>query len=121
MTTVTRDQFLAATQPTTERVAVPEIGEDAEIIIAEMNAVDKEAYEDLIFDTKGQLVKGKSLRAVLVSMTAENEDGSLMFDGEDDVEELGKRAGSAIARLYAVALRINKMRPQDLRDTAKNS
>ncbi len=120
MTTVTRDQFLAATAPTTERVAVPEIGDDAEIIIAEMSAIAKERYEDLIFDKQGKLVADKSLRAILVAMTAVDDDGEPLFT-KADVDELGKRAGGVVARLYAVALRINKMRPQDLRDTAKNS
>lgn len=120
MPTVTRDEFLAATEPTVERVAVPEIGDEAEIIIAEMSALAKERYEDLIFDKQGQLVADKSLRAILVAMTAVDEDGEPLFTKED-VDTLGKRAGNVVARLYGVALRINRMRPQDMRDTAKNS
>lgn len=120
MTLMNRDQFLAATEPKTERVSVPEIGDDAEVLIAEMSALAKEHYESLIFDKDGHLVSDKSLRAILVAMTAVDEEGSPLFT-RDDVEALGQRSGAVLGRLYGVALRLNKMRPQDIKETAKNS
>lgn len=119
MTLLTRDQILAA-ELQTERVAVPEWGADAEVIVSEMMGTARERYESLIFDKHGKLVSDKSLRACLMACTVVDEAGELLFSVED-VHALGKKHAVVLHRIYDTALRLNGMGPGATKRAAKNS
>lgn len=114
---LTREEILAAADRPTEVVQVPEWGGD--VIVSTMSGEARDSWEQsLLHEGKGK-VNLKNVRARLVSRTAVDEHGQLLFSLED-VEALGAKSAAALDRCAKVAQRLNKLTEEEL-ETAKGN
>lgn len=100
-----------------EIVHVPEWGCD--VIVSTMSGQQRDAFE-LSLPTGGDLKhRMQNIRARIVAACCVNEDGSPLFT-LDQVEQLGRKSGSALKRLSTAAERLNKITDQDKEGLGKN-
>lgn len=117
---LTKEQILAAPDLKTERVPVPEWGGD--VIVSEMTAEAKDAYELGIFEGEGasRKIKNDNMRARTLSFALVDENGERMFT-EEEVVKLGKKNGKVISRLFDIANRLNAMNEEAIEAAKKPS
>ena len=115
MAMLTRETILSAEDFKTEVVSVPEWGGD--VLVGTMTGAGRDNFEAQTLDKK---TGRKNMRAKLAAATIYDESGELMFT-EKDIEELGKKSGAALERVFDVALRINRIGQKDVEELAKNS
>lgn len=103
---LTKEQILAAPDLKRETVTVLEWGGD--VIVSEMTAADKDAYELGLFDGEGanRTLKRDNMRARTLSFCLVDENGDRMFT-EEEVVKLGKKNGKVVSRLFDIANRLN--------------
>jgi hypothetical protein len=119
--TLTKDQILESSDLTTEAVAVSEWGGD--VLVRTMTGTDRDAFEDSLFSigADGKATRDVSNLAVkLLAMTIVDDAGNRLF-GPADIAMLGRKSAAAIARVYAVASRLNGIGAKAEGDAAKNS
>lgn len=118
---LSREEILANKNLPRETVHVPEWG--GYVTIKGMTASERDNFEASIIDKRGKRpqVNTRNLRAKLVSRCAVQEDGTLMFPNETDIEALGILSASALSRLYDVASRLAGISEEDIEELAKNS
>lgn len=110
-TILSRDAILGA-KLAQETVDVPEWG--GSVIVRCLTGAERDAYDAWRFrraiDTEHSLdkINNMNVRAQLASMTMIDEEGARLFSAAD-VEELGKRDGAALDRVYNVAQRLSKL------------
>jgi hypothetical protein len=117
---LTREQIRGAKDIVIEAVFIPEWG--GTIYIRGLMGCKRDAFEGSrirLKDNKVEMVHDNT-RARLVSMTACDELGQLLFT-EDDVEWLGEKSASALDQAFEVAQRLSALRPVDLEQKVKNS
>ena len=110
---LTRDDILGKVQLAVEQVQVPEWG--GPVYIREMSGAERDAWEALVFGEE----KAKNIRATLAAVCLCDETGKRLFADEDAVK-LGATSGSALQRVFDAAMRINKLRKEDVEEVAKN-
>jgi hypothetical protein len=91
MATLTKEQILKADDLKTETVEVPEWG--GPVNIRTLTGAERDAFEQTMVN--------------------------LIFD-DNDVIELGKKSGSALDRVFAVAQKLNGFGDKDIEDLGKN-
>ncbi|EBH1931900.1 hypothetical protein PQY08_002660 [Salmonella enterica] len=91
-----------------EVVAVPELGEDAEIIIRQMSVGDMLEFESLCFDDQGKSsMPFNEFMMTLLICTMVDEDGNPIASmGERDVL-MDSLSGTVAMRLFKAASRLN--------------
>lgn len=117
---LTRDQILEASDLQTETVAVPEWGGD--VIVRTMTAADRDQFElsMVIVEADGRRRPDMTnVSAKLIAATVIDEGGSRLFT-EADVQLLAGKSAAALARVYAVAARLNGLGGAAVEDAAKN-
>lgn len=122
---LTRDAFLRARdfviEPVTFPDTIPELGGQI-IYVRTLKSGQRDRFEGsrvrINEERKAELVVDDT-RARMVSMTACDKDGVLLFT-EADVELLSEKNALAMDLLYDVALRLNAMRTADLEKKLKN-
>jgi hypothetical protein len=122
MPILNREQFLSKRPLRTETVDVPELGEGAQVIVSEMTARARDAYERSLVDLRGKTPRPmlENVRAKLVARCVVDESGAPLFT-EADVEAVGDTSAAAMDRLYAAAQRLNGMTKADEEELVKNS
>lgn len=121
-----RDQILNADDLAKEPLVVPEWG--VTVYVRAMTAAERDAYESAALEDQKALNEAvaderdpeRRTRARLCAMTVVNEQGERIF-ADSDVDRLAKKSGSALTRVLAVALRLNKMTEADVSELVKNS
>jgi hypothetical protein len=116
MAILSRDAILSSDDLKKEVVSVPEWG--GEVVIATMTGVARDAWEQSLLSNK-KTVSLENIRARLVSATAIDERGNLLFS-DKDVEALGKKSASALDRCVKVAQKLNRLTENELEDLSKN-
>lgn len=119
--TLNRDQILESNDLTSEPVEVPEWG--GGVLVRTMTGTDRDAFEDSLFsvDASGKASRDVSNLAVkLLTMTIVDDAGNRLF-APTDVAMLGRKSAAAIARVYAVASRLNGIGAKAEDDAVKNS
>lgn len=115
---LTKDQILARrSQLARETVTIPEWGGD--VIVQEMNARDRDAWEKSILESETE-PSLRNIRAKLVARSVVDEAGERLFSDEE-AEQLGGLSGAAVTRVYSVAARLSRIRRQDVEELQKNS
>lgn len=120
MKALTAADILSAKDLEREKVEVPEWG--GFVFISAMSGTARDAFEAscmTIKDGKGEQ-NLENIRAKMVAATAADEAGDLLFSTAQ-VEELGKKSGAVLDRLFAVAQRVNGITDAEVDELAKNS
>ncbi len=113
---LTKNDILDIDDTESETVNVPEWGGD--VLVSVMTGFSRDSFEASLVGKKG----GENLsniRAKLAAYTLIDEKGEQLFS-EKDIARLGKKSGSALNRVYEVAIRINKISDADVDELAKN-
>ena len=105
-----KNAILTAVDLKRETVPVPEWGKDAQVIVQEMSALDRDRlWKDLrINGEDGDKISMENLAAKVLVRCIVNQDGARLFVDED-AEPLGRKSQDALARLFEVAKRLNKL------------
>lgn len=114
---LTKEQILGAADRKAITVHVPEWG--GEVMLAEMSAKDRDNYEIALqtFDENGRAkFNPENLRAKLVAACLVNE----LFEPIFTPEELSKKNGKVIDRLFQAATDLNAISEDAIEDAAKN-
>ena len=107
-----RDQILASTDLPKTEVDVPEWG--GSVFVRVMSGAERDAFE-----VAHQLSAKDNVRARLVAFCACDAAGVLLFS-PDDVDDLGNTSAAALDRLFAVAVKINRLSKKDVDELQKN-
>lgn len=98
----------------TERIAVPEIGEDAELLVRELTSDEAERFGFSMMNADGKtdvrLAKGK--RAEIVQFAAIDEDGNRLFS-KDDQKWLSELSNEVIQRVSDAVLVLSGLAKED--------
>ena len=80
------------------------------MIVQELTAADRDAYEASVVKTDGIEVEidSSNMRAKLAALSIVDEDGKRVFT-QKDVVALGKKAASAVDRVIDVARRLSRI------------
>ena len=114
MAQLTKEQVLEANDILTEVVSVPEWG--GEVTVTVMDGPTRDEWEMMLYaDGKADTT---NRRARLCAMTIiDQQTGKRMFTAE----ELSKKSGVALGRVFGVAMRLNKIGTVAVEDEEKNS
>jgi len=117
---LSREQILSASDLKIEEVQVPEWG--GSVFVQSLNGKARDKFESTRFKLKGDKVEmiHDNTRAVLVSLCACDEAGTLLFS-EGDVAALGAKNAAALDRVFEVAQRLSGLRGKDVEEKLKNS
>lgn len=119
---LTREEILGANDARTVDVRVREWG--GVVRLRSLTARERGEYERWLDGEDGAESKEAvlmTLRERLVFLTAINEDGSRKFTEPGDVTVLGQKNGAILNRLFASAMKLNKIRDADVEEMVKNS
>ncbi|MBU2685756.1 MAG: hypothetical protein KKF27_21150 [Gammaproteobacteria bacterium] len=97
-----------------EEVPVPEFG--GIVRVKTLTARERDEWENLAYI---KLKDMRNMRASLVSKTAVDEKGKLLFT-EEDVIVIGNKSAKAIDRIFTVAQKLNGLGPQNVEELTKN-
>jgi len=119
---LSRDAILGSQDRTYQDVSISCWG--GKVRVQSLSGSERDAFEESILGAKNKdgsrEVITKNLRAKLVSMTAVDGDGKLLFSHED-VTALGAKNGAAIDKLFTVAQKLSGISKDDVEDMVKNS
>ncbi len=111
-----KERILAAQDLTSEPVTVPEWGETVTVRV--MTGADRDSLTSSMRDSAGNVDLMK-YRARLLVRCLVNEDGTTMFS-EAEIDALNAKSSIALDRLFAVADRINGVKPDAVDAAEKN-
>lgn len=119
---LTRDEILSAPDIQTKDVHVPE-WYDGYVCVIALSGKDRDRWEnDIVELKKKKTIVKDNVRASLVARTIVRspEEHTRVFNSMD-IEELGKKSGKALQRVYAVAAELGGITEEDVEELAKNS
>lgn len=120
MAYLTRDAILEAADIPQETVSVPEWG--GEVIVRGLTGAQRDRFESSMIRGEGrnQRVVLDNMRARLCALTIVDENGKRLFS-DSDVKALGQKSAVALNRVFAVAMRLSGLTPEDVAELSKNS
>lgn len=120
MAYLTRDAILEAVDIPHETVSVPEWG--GEVIVRGLTGAQRDRFESSMIRGEGrnQRVVLDNMRARLCALTIVDENGKRLFS-DSDVKALGQKSAVALNRVFAVAMRLSGLTPEDVAELSKNS
>lgn len=119
--TIDRATLLQPLEPKTERVDLPEFGEDAFVIVHGMNAREKNEHDAALMNRKFtglDPAKVKTQKERLVICCVRDENGNRILEAED-IDAVGKWPADVLNRVFDVANRLSGGASDSV--TAKNS
>ena len=120
MKILNKKEFLQGGSIPMELVPTPEIEADSGIYIKGMDGTSRDDFEASIVQTRGKdtTVNMTNIRAKLVSKSACDESGKLLFT-QADVVEIGKKSAILLQRLFTVAQRLSGIGDNDVKELAE--
>ena len=120
MAFLTRKQILEANDVKSEIVAVPEWG--GEVMAYGLTGTERDQMTKLLMIQKGDSTELnlENHSAKLCSLAIRDEEGKRLFS-EKDIEELGKKNGTALQRVFVVAQRLSGLDKETIEGMTKNS
>lgn len=115
MELLSKDQILSAKDLTHEDVVCPEW--DGVVRIRVMQGYERDDLEAVQIAQKGDL---RGLKAMLVCMTACDEQGNLLFNTDEDKAALDRKSAAGLDRLATVAMKINGISGDDVDELVGN-
>jgi hypothetical protein len=110
---LTKEQILSAKDCQTETVDVPEWG--GSVLVRVMTGTQRDRFEAALLKDRSD-----NIRARLAACTICDDAGHLLFS-EADILSLGDKNGSALTRVWEVAVRLNGIGNDDVEALAGNS
>jgi hypothetical protein len=110
---LSKSAILAAFDVKTEKVSVPEWGGD--VYIKTLSGTERDAFEDGYSNEKM-----KNFRPRFLVLTLCDESGERLFS-DAEVDSLGKKSSTVIARLFDKAWGLNAFRTEDVDALGKDS
>lgn len=108
-----KEQILQAKDAKTERVEIPEWG--GYVFVRMMSARQRDQFEaEQVSDPY------KDIRARLAVHTVCDEHGEMLFSMQD-VEALSQKSAAALDRIFAAAVKLNRISKEDIDELEKNS
>lgn len=108
-----KEQILQAKDARTERVEIPEWG--GYVFVRMMSARQRDQFEaEQVSDPY------KDIRARLAVHTVCDEQGEMLFTMAD-VEALSQKSAAALDRIFAAAVKLNRISKEDIDELEKNS
>jgi hypothetical protein len=126
MKTLSRDEFLKKRPRRLEFVPTPELagdgGEEVGVWVRVLSPAEREGWERDTITLRGKDVEvnRQDMRARLVSLCAVGDDASTLFTAAD-IPALNDADGGAVERIFEVAMRVNRLRKEDIDDLGKVS
>lgn len=118
---LSRNEILAANDRPTHRVAVPEFGEGAEVLVRVMSAHDWETYESHAVEYNKRRAEGdtssQDLYALMAVLSCCDEQGEPLFTLQD-MPWLGKKSHTALKRIFDEAWALNHLGDQEVERAA---
>lgn len=119
---LTRDKILKCEDRKYEDVVIPEWGDT--VRVAEMGAHERDEFEQFLAIQNQIAKKDKGryprVRAALAAATMVDEKFNTIFTMAD-VDELGRKSGTALDRIFDVANRLNKIFGDEKEEVKKKS
>ena len=115
---ISRSEFLSASDLKFEDVPVPEMGEDLSVRIAILTGHAREEYSKLCREREASQDTSE-IQAILVSITAIDVEGKLLFSPED-VKKINDKSSAVLDRLCTTAMKLNGLTEEAMEDLAKN-
>lgn len=114
-----REEILAANDMIFEDVEVPEWGGSVRVRL--MDGAARAAFDAWAYGCRGDQTEWmRRFRFLVCVLCIVDADGKLLFS-EADVEILGSRSAEALSRVFTGAARLNKLLPEQVEDSVKNS
>jgi len=115
---LSRDDILGAADLTPAEIEVPEWG--GTVFIRPLTAGERGEWETFLSAGKGKNEDMlKVSRAMLAMLTLCDATGARLFT-ESDLDALMAKNATALERIAYAAMKLNKLRPKDIADLAKN-
>lgn len=116
---LSREDILKSQDIRTEEVEVPEWG--GSVLVRGLTGAQRDEFEASNLEKRGKnyVPNIANIRAKLVSWCVVDDNGIPLFT-RDDIEELGKKSGSALSRVYEVAARLSGLSDDDIEELAGN-
>jgi len=114
---LTKEQILGANDLVKESVGVPEWG--GEVWVRGMTGSARSQYEESIYDANHKGIKLFNIHAKLAAAAICDESGKLLFS-QHEIEQLGQKSACALDRIAEVALRLSRLRAEDVDDLRGN-
>lgn len=112
---LSRASILSADDLPIEDVEVPEWG--GTVRVRGLSSAERDAWEESLMGPEDAEGKRKqtyeNIRAKLIARSAIDEAGNRLFT-DADVVALGKKGAAPLVRLYTVALRLSRLRKEDV-------
>jgi hypothetical protein len=120
MAALTKTQILES-KSTLEikRVPVPEWGDGAFVFVRELSGDERDAYDQKMYQVN-QSNDFRGSRSTLVAMALCDEEGSQMGFTPAEVEQLGKKSGAAIDRIFEVVKDLSGLSGKAVEEAEKN-
>ena len=112
---LTKEQILRADDLSREKVEIPEWG--GVVFVRTLSGTERDAWELRLSSIREKGVG--DIRASLAVACVVDESGKRLF-ADSDIAELGKKSWKPLDRIFDVAMRLNKMREEDVEELAKN-
>jgi len=116
---LTRDSILQSNDLKTEQVKIPEW--NGSVFVRTMSGWERDEFEASIGDArKNGRLDIRGLKARLVTLTAVDESGKLLF-AAGDVEALQRKSAKAIERIFQKAQELNGLGDESVDELLGNS
>jgi hypothetical protein len=115
MAVLSAEQILAADDSGALQVAVPEWG--GEVFVRVMSVGERDSYERLWIGRKDSGID--NFRTEYLARVLCDDTGKLLFT-RDQIEKLAEKSGAVMGRLFDVAMKHNRMNPEDVEDLGKS-
>ncbi len=92
---------------------------DGELYIKALTAMEQEEFESAILGADGKAKTDVSLKAIMVIMSAEDEEGNKVFT-MDDLKTLGEMPAADINKMFNEAQKLNNISDADIDELTKN-
>lgn len=115
---LSREQILGAEDLGTTDVEVPEWG--GTVRVRGLSGAERDAFEASMVEIRGnsRKVRLENIRARLVALATVDENGERLFS-DKDVEELGKKSGVALDRVWEAARNLSGLSDDDVEELAE--
>lgn len=123
MGAITRAEILAAKDLKRERVDVPDWGDGAYVFVRTLMAWEKDHVDEVAWRRNGASTERNfdNYRALFLTYALVDDSGAQIFAPIEDAKALGEKSSAVLQVLWDAAVRLNRMREQDIQEIVGNS
>lgn len=121
MPVLNKAAIMAAKDVKIKKIPVPEWGEDAEVCVRSLSALERDQFESSLIEFKDGATPTPKIdlyRSRLCALTLCDEDGNRLFS-DSEIRELGKKNGEVLDRIAGVANELSHLNEKALKKAAE--